>query len=394
MAFIVGSIIIGAGAAVASGALGAKGAKDAASTAAAGSTEEIAFNRESRDLARSDQAPYREAGTTALNALMSMTGLGGGPQEQAPAAAPRGARRALRGPSRYGGAQIPSDQNFTASGRQSSYGSDGSLDNYGRAYGGSIQGRAHGGGHSSGVRRMEYSGHAEGGPLYNVNELAPENIFENGSYTRSTMPKTIPPSATGYVGRADGGSLGVADPRGSVTGGGIIPGGTPTGTYGPGPKEGAPGDYVNSSIPDKGGTTIDGATGYPVENPGGVEGGYNFQTDPGYQFRFEEGQRALDRGAAASGGLLSGGYGRKAIRYGQNFASNEYANVYNRISNIAGLGQVAAGQSGQAALYGGAQMGGAASDRSLSTAYGQQGQANAWGSAIDQIGQLPWEKIM
>ncbi len=36
---------------------------------------EIEFARESRDLARGDVAPYREAGYTALDALMSMTGL-------------------------------------------------------------------------------------------------------------------------------------------------------------------------------------------------------------------------------------------------------------------------------------------------------------------------------
>ena len=77
MAFIVGSLIIGAGASVVGGAIGAKGAKDAAGLAAAGSDREIAFNRESRDLARGDLAPYREAGYTALDALMSMTGLAG-----------------------------------------------------------------------------------------------------------------------------------------------------------------------------------------------------------------------------------------------------------------------------------------------------------------------------
>jgi len=123
----------------------------------------------------------------------------------------------------------------------------------------------------------------------------------------------------------------------------------------------------------------------PEENPGGVEGGYNFKTDPGYEFRFQEGQRALERGAAARGGLLSGGFARKMTRYGQDYASNEYTNVYNRISNIAGLGQVSANQSGNAALYAGQQMGGAASDRGIAGAYGAQGSANAWGNALDNI---------
>jgi hypothetical protein len=133
---------------------------------------------------------------------------------------------------------------------------------------------------------------------------------------------------------------------------------------------------------------------YPRENPGGVEGGYQFQTEPGYQFRFEEGQRALDRGAAARGGLLSGGYGRKAIRYGQGFASNEYANVYNRIANIAGLGQTSATTSGNAALYAGQGMGTAASNAANATAYGQIGAGNAWANAGNQIAQLDWDKFI
>jgi hypothetical protein len=77
MAFIVGSVIIGAGAALAGGAISAKGSKDAAQTAKEGSDQQIAYNRESRDIAREDQAPYREAGYKALDRLMLMTGLDG-----------------------------------------------------------------------------------------------------------------------------------------------------------------------------------------------------------------------------------------------------------------------------------------------------------------------------
>ena len=119
---------------------------------------------------------------------------------------------------------------------------------------------------------------------------------------------------------------------------------------------------------------------------------FNFQTDPGYQFRFEEGQRALDRGAAARGGLLSGGYGRKAIRYGQGFASNEYTNVYNRIANIAGMGQTANQFAGQAAMQGGFGMGNAASNAGIASAYGQQLQGNAIAAGANSLSQLPWDQ--
>ncbi len=43
--------------------------------AVAGEQANIDFQRESRDQAREDSAPWREAGGTALNALMDMTGL-------------------------------------------------------------------------------------------------------------------------------------------------------------------------------------------------------------------------------------------------------------------------------------------------------------------------------
>jgi len=42
-----------------------------------------------------------------------------------------------------------------------------------------------------------------------------------------------------------------------------------------------------------------------------------FQADPGYAFRLSEGQKALERSAAARGGLLSGGTGKALQRFGQ-----------------------------------------------------------------------------
>lgn len=54
------------------------------------------------------------------------------------------------------------------------------------------------------------------------------------------------------------------------------------------------------------------------------------QYDPGYAFRLEEGQKALERSAAARGGLLSGATGKNLLRYGQQMGSQEYQNAYNR----------------------------------------------------------------
>mgnify|MGYP000964062550 CR=1 FL=1 len=55
-----------------------------------------------------------------------------------------------------------------------------------------------------------------------------------------------------------------------------------------------------------------------------------FQQGPGYAFRMSEGLKALDRTAAARGGLISGGALKAASRYGQDMASQEYQNAFNR----------------------------------------------------------------
>lgn len=55
-----------------------------------------------------------------------------------------------------------------------------------------------------------------------------------------------------------------------------------------------------------------------------------FQADPGYAFRLKEGLKALDRSAAARGGLLSGAQLRGITEYGQELGSQEYGNAFNR----------------------------------------------------------------
>jgi hypothetical protein len=57
---------------------------------------------------------------------------------------------------------------------------------------------------------------------------------------------------------------------------------------------------------------------------------YNFQEDPGYQFRLQQGTNAVQNSAAAKGSGLSGATLKALQRYGQGFASNEYNTGYNR----------------------------------------------------------------
>jgi hypothetical protein len=63
----------------------------------------------------------------------------------------------------------------------------------------------------------------------------------------------------------------------------------------------------------------------------------DYQADPGYAFRLSEGQKALDRQAAARGGMISGSALKAAQRFGQDMASQEFGNAYNRFRDTQGL---------------------------------------------------------
>src|SRR5574343_691230 len=64
-----------------------------------------------------------------------------------------------------------------------------------------------------------------------------------------------------------------------------------------------------------------------------------FQTDPGYLFRLTDGEKAIMRNRAATGGAQSGATLKALERYAQGVASDEYANYYNRLAALAGQGQ-------------------------------------------------------
>jgi hypothetical protein len=70
--------------------------------------------------------------------------------------------------------------------------------------------------------------------------------------------------------------------------------------------------------------------------------------EPGYGFRLGEGMKALERLQASRGNLLSGGAMKAGQRYAQDLASEEYGKSFNRLANIAGIGQTAASQAGTA----------------------------------------------
>jgi hypothetical protein len=106
--------------------------------------------------------------------------------------------------------------------------------------------------------------------------------------------------------------------------------------------------------------------------------------DPSYQFRLGEGLKALERSAAARGGLISGGALKAAQRYGQDFASQEFGNAYNRLASMAGLGQTATGAQSNAAGQFGTNAGNLMTGAGAARASGYVGGANALTGGLNQ----------
>lgn len=85
----------------------------------------------------------------------------------------------------------------------------------------------------------------------------------------------------------------------------------------------------------------------------------DYQADPGYQFRQQQGEQGINRAATASGARYSGATLKALNRFNSGLASQEFGaaeqrftanqgNTFNRLSSLAGNGQTAVAQAGQA----------------------------------------------
>lgn len=72
---------------------------------------------------------------------------------------------------------------------------------------------------------------------------------------------------------------------------------------------------------------VDAAGPAPVYN---APGKFDFQADPGYAFRQQQGEQAINRASAARGGFFSGRVGKELADFNSGLASQEYGNAYNR----------------------------------------------------------------
>jgi hypothetical protein len=120
---------------------------------------------------------------------------------------------------------------------------------------------------------------------------------------------------------------------------------------------------------------------------------FEFEKDPGYDFRLEQGQKALERSAAAHGNLFSGQLGEALTEYGQDYASNEYDRAYARaadakrtnyniLAGIAGTGQQTVTAMNDDAQQGANIIIGQNTAGGNALAQGYLNQGNAWANAF------------
>lgn len=118
--------------------------------------------------------------------------------------------------------------------------------------------------------------------------------------------------------------------------------------------------------------------------------------DPSMQFRMKLGTQATERLANIGGGAISGNTLRGLTDYGQNFASTEYTNafnrfqtergnIYNTLANIAGMGQGAVNTGVSAGQTTAQNVGTLAVGGAQAQAAGTVGAANAYSNALGNV---------
>lgn len=124
--------------------------------------------------------------------------------------------------------------------------------------------------------------------------------------------------------------------------------------------------------------------------PFGME---DFQASPAYQFNLAEGEKAINKAAAARGKFYAPGTLQDISKFSQGLASNEFQNAYSnyntnmgniwsRLSTLSGGGQNAAANLGTNASSVSGQVGSNMMSGGAAQAAGQVGQANAVNSGL------------
>jgi hypothetical protein len=124
--------------------------------------------------------------------------------------------------------------------------------------------------------------------------------------------------------------------------------------------------------------------------PQGAEGMNNFQNTPGYQFARDQGLDAVNRTAAARGGLAGGNNTVDLMKYATGFADQTYGNYMSRLNPLMQMYQQGVGGQANAAMGLGQQ--GAGVYGNMARSY--QDEAAGRGRALAGIGEANAGGIM
>jgi hypothetical protein len=115
----------------------------------------------------------------------------------------------------------------------------------------------------------------------------------------------------------------------------------------------------------------------------------NFKTSPGYAWSLDQGLRAVDAGAAASGMLRSGATLKAEQTFGTGLADKEFGDYYNRLFSLANMGENAAAKTGANAIQTGQGIAGTdvSTGAQLSSIYGNA--AKGIGSTVNTLFSNP-----
>ncbi len=132
-------------------------------------------------------------------------------------------------------------------------------------------------------------------------------------------------------------------------------------------------------------STMADAQAYADANKtGGVEYG-GFKESPGYQFAVQQGQDAIERSAANSGGLFSGETGKALTGYRIGMANQDYGNYFNRLMGLTTIGQNAVNMTGAAGQNYANGASNAFANMGNAKAAGYIGSANAINNGIGNV---------
>lgn len=140
---------------------------------------------------------------------------------------------------------------------------------------------------------------------------------------------------------------------------------------------------------------------YDAQSPSGALlkpfTGESLASDPGYQFRLDQGYKTVDRNLRRGGSTLGGNTLRSIMEYGQNYGANEFnnaftrdlqtkQNTFNMLSGLSGTGQMATTATAQLGQNATNNISNLMTDVGNARGAGAMGQANAWANALAGVG--------